>query len=105
MVSPHVRVGEAAAAGLLETVGLTDGGIEIDGERSFVVTGPRLPGPGQGFPAYDVELQGMSEAKRAQEGAKRGGSPQLLAEHGGGAARAEQSGVIDRAPPRQGRSR
>ena len=89
-------VGEATAAGLRKPVGLADGGVKIDGERRvFLWSGPGLPGPGQGFPAYHVELQGVSPPERTQEGPQCGRGPHLLAQHRGGAAGPQDPRVVD----------
>ena len=56
---------------------------------------PLPPGAGEEAAADGVELARVTEGKRAQEGAERGGRAQLSAEHGRGGTGAQARRVVD----------
>ncbi len=69
VIAPLAGIAVVSRALFGQTVGLTDGGIEVDGER--YVAGARAggPGPGQQLPAHPVELT-VAPPEAAQEGAQ-----------------------------------
>ena len=74
------------AAGLLQAVGLADGGVEVNGERPLSRSRPHPPGPLKSLAADHVQLQGMAPSKGAQEGAQGGGGSYLVAQYRGALA-------------------
>ena len=81
VVAPLAGIVVVAGALLGQSVGLADGGIEVDGERRVAGSGPSGPGPGQQLPAHPVQLADVAPPEAAQEGAqslpsrKRGVAP------------------------------
>ena len=64
----HVGVTEPGAL-LGQPVGLTNGGIDIDGDRPVAGAGPRRPGPTDGLVEHPVQLGHVSPGEAAQKGA------------------------------------
>ena len=85
----------ATGALLAQTVGLADGGIEINGQRSVAWSGPSGPGPGQQLPAHPVQLPDMTPAEAAQEGAQSGRCLDHAADGGGRPAGTQRISVVD----------
>ena len=73
--------GIAVVAGtrLGQTVGLADGGIQVDGEWCVAGSGPSSPGPGQQLPAHPIQLADVAPPEAAQEGTQAGRSPGWMA--------------------------
>ncbi len=93
----------ASAGGLLgQAVGLADGGVQVDGQRSVAGTGPGSPGPGQKLPAHPVELADVAPAEAAQEGAQGGRGLDHAAQDTGGPATAQGVSVADAVAVGQG---
>ena len=63
MVAPLAGIAVVAGALLGQSVGLADGGIEVDGERRVAGSGPTGPGPGQQLPAHPVQLADVAQVK------------------------------------------
>ncbi len=55
-----------------QTVGLADGGVQVDGQRPVAGSGPSGPGPRQQLAAHPVQLADMAPPEAAQEGAQGG---------------------------------
>ena len=70
VVAPLAGIAVVAGALLGQSVGLADGGIEVDGERRVAGSGPSGPGPGQQLPAHPVQLADVAPPEAAQEGAQ-----------------------------------
>ena len=89
--------GIAVVAGALlgQSVGLADGGIEVDGERRVAGSGPSGPGPGQQLPAHPVQLADVAPPEAAQEGPQGGGSLDRAAQGAGRPPGAQHIGVVD----------
>ena len=68
VVAPLAGIAVVAGALLGQSVGLADGGIEVDGERRVAGSGPSGPGPGQQLPAHPVQLADVAPPEAAQEG-------------------------------------
>jgi hypothetical protein len=94
VIAAHLGVAEHAAL-FGQSVGLTDGRVDIDGGRCAARTGSGFPGPHQQLAGHLVDLAGMAPAERAQEGAERRGGEHPVTEHSGGVTRAQHVGVID----------
>ena len=87
------RVGVAVVAGahflLVQSVGLADGGVQVDGQGCVAGSGPSRPGSSrvcQQLAAHAVELTDVAPAKTAQEGAQGGGSLSRETENADGPA-------------------
>ena len=94
VIAPHVGVAEHAAL-LGQPVGLTDGRVDIDGDRCVARTGSGGPGPPQQLAGHLVELAGVAPAERTQERAERRGREHPVAQHRHGVTRAQHVGVVD----------
>ena len=103
VIAPGAGVAVVARALLGQTVGLADGGIEVDGERCVAESGTGLPDPGQQLAAHPVQLADVAPAKAAQEGAQGGGGLDHTAQGAGCPAGAQRIGVVDAVAARQRR--
>ena len=68
-------VGELRPALFGQTVGLVDGGVDVDGERLLTRAGTGRPGPTQQFARHHVELTGMAPGEAAQETSRASTAP------------------------------
>ena len=93
--------GVAVVAGALlgQAVGLADGGIQVDGQRSVAGTGPGSPGSGQQLPAHPVELADVAPSEAAQEGAQGGRGLDHAAQDTGGSAAGSSLHPSPKPPP------
>ena len=81
VVTADVGVRELDGALLGEAVGLMNGGVDVDRDRTVTGPGATLPGPPQCFTGDFVELAGVSPREGTQERAERGRGPQAVSEH------------------------
>src|SRR5680860_862237 len=81
MVAAHVVVGEPRATLLLEPVGLTDRGVDIDGE--WLVARPCARGPRsfEQLARNHIELAGVTEREASQKGSEGGRRHHPMTEH------------------------
>ena len=90
-----------ARALLGQSVGLADGGIEVDGKWRVAGSGAGLPGPGQQLAAHPVQLADVAPAETAQEGPRVEGAltapPRARARPAG----AQHVGIVDAVAPSQ----
>ena len=84
-----------AGALLGHSVGLADGGIEVDGQRPVAGSRPGLPGPGQQLAAHPVQLTDVAPTEAAQEGAQGGWRLDRAAQGAGRPPGAQHIGVVD----------
>ena len=95
VVAPLAGIAVVACALLGQSVGLADGGIQVNGQGPVAGSRPVLPSPGQQLAAHPVELTDVAPPEAAQEGAQGGGSLSRETEHAGGPAGAQHIGVVD----------
>ena len=95
MIAPLAGVAVVAGPILGQPVGLADGGVQVDDQRSVAGSGTSRPGPRQQFPAHPVQLADMAPPEAAQEGAQGGWRLDHAADGASGPAGAEHIGVID----------
>ena len=103
VIAPLAGVAVAAGTLLGQTVGLADGGVQVDGQGPLAGSATGGPGPGQQFPAYPVQLADVAPAEAAQEGAQGGRRLDHATQHPPGAAGTQRVGVVDALAPGQGR--
>src|SRR5664280_2594308 len=94
MVAEHLRVAVGGTL-LLVAVDLTDGGVDVDGQRPCARAGTYGPGPGQHCLAQGVELANVAEGEGTQERAERGGGHHPVPEDPPGRTGAQDVGVVD----------
>ena len=95
VIAPRTGVAVVACALLGQSVGLADGGVQVDGQGPVAGSGPSRPGPGQQLAAHPVQLADMAPPEAAQEGAQGGGRLSCETENAGGPAGALRIGVVD----------
>ena len=95
VVAPLAGIAVVAGALLGQSVGLADGGIEVDGERRVAGSGPSGPGPGQQLPAHPVQLADVAPPEAAQEGPQGGWRLDRAAQGAGRPPGAQHIGVVD----------
>ena len=95
VIAPRTGVAVVAGALLGQSVGLADGGVQVDGQGPVAGSGPSRPGPGQQLAAHPVQLADMAPPEAAQEGAQGGGRLSRETENAGGPAGAQRIGVVD----------
>ena len=103
MIAPLAGVSVASGALLAQSVGLADGGVEINGQRTVAGSCPGVPGPDQQFPAHPVQLVHMAPPKAAQEGPQGGWRLDHAAQHSPGPSGTQRVSVVDAVAP--GKSR
>ena len=103
MVAPRTGVAVVAGALLGQTVGLADGGVQVNGQGRVAGSGAGLPGAGQQLAAHPVQLADVAPPEAAQEGAQGGGRLDYAAESAGRPAGAQRIGVVDAVAARQRR--
>ena len=72
VVAPLAGIAVVAGALLGQSVGLADGGVQVNGQGRVAGSGPSGPGPGQQLAAHAVELTDMPPPEAAQEGPQGG---------------------------------
>ena len=103
VIAPLAGVAMMARPLLAQPVGLADGGIEINGQRTVAGAGPGVPGPDQQFPAHPVQLAHMAPPKAAQEGPQGGWRLDDAAQHSPGPSGTQLVSVVDAVAPGKGR--
>ena len=103
VIAPGTGVAVVAGALLVQSVGLADGGVQVDGEWCVAGSGPSRPGPGQQLAAHPVQLADVAPPEAAQEGAQGGRRLDYAADGAGGPAGAQHVGVVDAVATRQRR--
>ena len=86
VIAPLAGVVVMARSLLCQSVGLADGGVQINGQRPVSRTYPGIPGSRQQFPAHTVQLAHVSPAEAAQEGPQGGRRLDRTPQHPSGAA-------------------
>ena len=95
VIAPLTGVAVMAGPLLGQSVGLADGGIEVDSQGCVAGSGPSRPGPGQQLAAHAVELTDVAPAKTAQEGAQGGWRLDYAAENTDRPTGAQRIGIVD----------
>ena len=95
VIAPLAGVAVVARALLGRTVGFTDGGVQVDGQRPVAGSGSSGPGPGQQLPAHPIQLANMTPTEAAQEGPQRGGRLDHAAQHPRGPASTQHVGIVN----------
>ena len=95
MIAPGAGIAVMARPLLGQSVGLADGGIQVDGERPVAGSGPSRPCPGQQLAAHPAQLADMAPPEAAQEGPQGGGRLDHAAERASRPAGAQHVGVVD----------
>ena len=103
VIAPGAGVAVVSRPFLGQSVGLADGGIEVDGEWRVAGSGASLPCPGQQLTAHPVQLADLPPPEAAQEGAQGGGRLDHTAHGAGGPAGAQHVGGVDAVAPSQRR--
>ena len=67
VIAPLAGVAVMARALLAQPVGLTEGGVQVDGQRIIARTRPSGPGPSQQLPAHPVQLAHVAPPEAPQE--------------------------------------
>ena len=80
---------------LVQSVGLADGGIEVDGEWCVAGSGTGLPCLCQQLAAHPVQLADVAPAKAAQESAQCGWLLDQAVENTGRPTGSQHIGVVD----------
>ncbi len=88
---------------LVQSKGLADGGVQVDGQRIIARSGPSRPGPSQRLPAHPIQLADMAPPETPQEGAQRGWCLDRADQHLLTLASPQRVGVIDAVATGQGR--
>ena len=97
--------GIAVVAGALlgQSVGLADGGVQVNGQGPVAGSRPGLPSPGQQLAAHPVELTDVAPPEAAQEGAQGGWRLDRAAQGAGRPPGAQHIGVVNAVAPSQRR--
>ena len=95
MVAPGAGVAVVAGALLVQTVGLADGGVQVNGKWRVAGSGSGLPCPCQQLAAHPVQLADVAPAEAAQEGAQGGWGLDRAAQGAGRPAGVQRSGIVD----------
>ena len=104
VIAPLAGVAVVARPFLDQTVGLADGGVQVDGEWRVVRSGSSRPGPGQQFPAHPVQLADMAPTEAAQKGPQGGWRLDHAADGASRPAGAQHVSVVDAVSSGQSRS-
>ena len=95
VIAPLAGIAVVACPFLVQSIGLANGGIEVDGQRRVAGSGPSGPGPCQQLPAHPVQLADVAPAEAAQEGAQGGWRLDHAIENTGRPTGAQRTGVVD----------
>ena len=68
VIAPLAGVAVMAGGLLVQSLGLADGGVQVDGQRPVAGSGPSGPAPRQQLPAHPVQLTDVAPPEAAQEG-------------------------------------
>ena len=103
VVAPLAGIAVVAGALLGQSVGLADGGVQVNGQGPVAGSRPGLPSPGQQLAAHPVELTDVAPPEAAQEGAQGGWRLDRAAQGAGRPPGAQHIGVVNAvAPSRRG---
>ena len=103
VIAPLAGIAVVARALLGQTVGLADGGVQVDGQRPVAGSGTGGPGPGQQLPAHPVQLADVAPPEAAQERPQGGWRFYHAPQHRGGPPRTQRIGVVNAVAARQRR--
>ena len=92
-----------ASSLLAQPVGLAEGGVQVDGQRTVAGSGPCGPRPGQQLPAHPVQLPRVAPPETPQEGPQGGWRLDHTPQHPRRPARPQRSGVVNAVAARQRR--
>ena len=95
VIAPLAGIAVVACPFLGQSVGLADGGIEVDGKWRAAGSRPSGPSPGQQLPAHPVELTDVAPPEAAQKGAQGGWRLDRGAQGAGRPPGAQRIGVVD----------
>ena len=95
VIAPLAGVAVLARPFLDQTVGLAEGGVQVDGQRIIARTRPSGPGPSQQLPAHPVQLAHVAPPEAPQEGSQRGWRLHGTPQHPIGSPSAQRVGVVD----------
>ena len=95
VIAPLSGVAVMACALLVQPVGLSDGGIQINGQRLIARTGAEGPGLSQRLTAHPIQLTRVAPPETAQERAQRGRRLHRTAQHPLGLANPKHVGVVN----------
>ena len=101
VIAPGTGVAMVAGPLLGQPVGLADGRVQVDGQRSIAGSRPCRPGPGQQLAAHLVQLADMAPKEAAQEGTQGGWALDYAADGAGRPDGAQHVGVVDAVSPSQ----
>ena len=101
MVAPLAGIAVVACALLSQSVGLADGGVQVNGQGPVAGSRPGLPSPGQQLAAHPVELTDVAPPEAAQEGAQGGWRLDRAAQGAGRPPGAQHIGVVNAVAPSQ----
>ena len=104
VIAPLAGVAVVAHPFLDQTVGLADGGVQVDGQRPVAGSGPSRPGPGQQLAAHPIQLADLAPPEAAQEGPQGGWCLDHAADGASRPAGAQHVGVVDAVSSGQSRS-
>ena len=103
VVDPLAGIAVVAGALLGQSVGLADGGVQVNGQGPGAGSRPGLPSPGQQLAAHPVELTDVAPPEAAQEGAQGGWRLDRAAQGAGRPPGAQHIGVVNAVAPSQRR--
>ena len=103
VIAPLAGVVVALHALLDQTIGLADGGVQVDGQRIIAGSRTSSPGPSQQLPAHPVQLAHVAPPETPQEGCQRGWRLDHTTQHPIGSPSAQRVGVGDAVATGQGR--
>ena len=103
VIAPLAGIAVVACALLGQSVGLADGGVQVNGQGPVAGSRPGLPSPGQQLAAHPVELTDVAPPEAAQEGAQGGWRLDRAAQSAGRPPGAQHIGVVNTVAPSQRR--
>ena len=95
VIAPLAGVAVVADTLLGQTIGLADGGVQVDGQGPVARSRPSRPGPCQQLPAHPIQLADVAPPEAAQEGAQGGWRLDRTSQHLLGPTRAQRVGVVN----------
>ena len=101
MIAPLAGVAVIARPCLGQTVGLADGGVQVDGQRPVAGSGPSRLGPGQQLAADPIQLADVAPPETAQERPQGGWRLDYAADGASRPAGAQHVGVVNAVAARQ----
>ena len=101
VIAPLAGVAMVSRPLLVQSVGLADGRVQVDGEWRVAGSRSGLPCACQQLAAHPVQLTDMAPAKAAQEGAQGGWRLDCAAQGAGRPPGAQRIGIVDAVAARQ----